>query len=151
MMHFRLQYSMSLWNIKIQITYEFLYLMIVKNLFNSQQCLNGSKVKCHSQTLQESNLPCTAGWFFWKFLINWPDQMTWTFIFHRQIRAKQKIETALLVISKRNSIFKTVSIVGEHKRRISFLECNFSIRSCKPRKIALLFGAYKFNHRFWLN
>ena len=51
MMHFRLQYSMSLWNIKIQITYEFLYLMIVKNLFNSQQCLNGSKVKCHSQTI----------------------------------------------------------------------------------------------------
>ena len=53
--------------------------------------------------------------------------MTWAFIFHRQIRAKQKIETALLVISKRKSIFDTASIVGEHKRRISFLECNFSI------------------------
>ena len=41
MMHFRLQYSMSLWNIKIQITYEFLYLMIVKNL-----------LKCRSQNLR---------------------------------------------------------------------------------------------------
>ena len=40
-MHFRLQYSMSLWNIKIQITYEFLYLMIVKNL-----------LKCRSQNLR---------------------------------------------------------------------------------------------------
>ena len=71
---------------------------------------------------------------FWKKIFG-PRSPQFSGITTPRLRFAQEHSDTSLVSSKRKSICKTPSIAGEQKRRISFLECNFSIHSSKPRKL----------------